>query len=134
MVTPRVPAFALPIAGEFEAGEAMSDQLRDRNKRTIEINGAIVEYELSQPPPLQGSGRIAGREFYFIAKHSNWSFEVANDFGELPSDVGGNTVFTVQSRHNDAGFMPMDEASKIIEDCARLYLEVTAPRLKRLGS
>ena len=89
-----------------------------------------LEYEIDDGPPIQALGTIAGREFYFHSKHSNWSFEVANDLGDLPTDVGGESVFHLQSRHNNAGRMPLGEACEIVERCAEFFLAVTAARLK----
>jgi hypothetical protein len=93
-----------------------------------------LEYEVEGAAPVQALGTIRGREFYFRARHSNWTFEVANDLGELPTDVGGDALFYLQSRHNDASFLSLDEACVIIEHCAKSFLELTWPNLKTLGS
>jgi len=92
-----------------------------------------VNYRVDGTSPVQGFGSIAGREFHFHANHSNWLFEVANDLGEFPSDVGGNPVFEIQSRHNNAGFLTKQEAIKIIEECCRLFLNITLDHLNVLG-
>jgi hypothetical protein len=33
-------------------------------------------------------GSVAGRDPYFRARHQRWEFEIANEQGELPTDVG----------------------------------------------
>ncbi|HEX8916810.1 MAG TPA: hypothetical protein VF796_30955 [Humisphaera sp.] len=88
-----------------------------------------LAFEVYGAAPVQASGSVGTRTFYFHARHSNWSFEMADDLGELPTDTGNNPVFSVHGRHRDAGEMPLDEASKIIEACARLFLSTTAPNL-----
>ena len=94
-----------------------------------------VEFEVEASGNLvQADGVVRGRPFHFHAKHSDWSFEMANDTGEFPSDVGGNAVFLVAARHHDAGGMSPDEARRIIDDCIGLFLRTTAERLKTLGT
>jgi hypothetical protein len=87
---------------------------------------AGLDYEISTLP-LQALGTIHGRGFYFLAKHSNWSFEVEDDLGSLPSDTGGNPVFQVNGRYPHAGEMTTEEAARIIERCAALFIEIGKP-------
>lgn len=112
----------------------VSEQARVPESRQVTFAELGLEYVVGGCCPVQANGTIRGRQFYFHARHSNWTFEVANDLGELPSDVGGNAVFFLESRHNDAGYMSSAEASRIVEACSRLFLEVTAGRLKILGT
>ena len=113
---------------------AMSEQPNNLQSQRVTLKELGVDYLVHGACPVQAEGMIQGRHFCFRAKHSNWTFEVANDLGEFPSDIGGNAVFILDSRHNDAGDMPLSEANRIIEACVRLYLEVTVRRLKVLGS
>ena len=85
-----------------------------------------LEYESSQLP-IQAIGTIGGRGFYFIAKHSNWTFEVADDLGDFPSDTGGNPVFTIEARYAHAGEMSEDEVKRIIEGCASAFIAMAKP-------
>ena len=84
----------------------MEESIGDVHVHRIRLPDLGVEYELYGEQPVQADGFIQGRGFHFHAKHSNWSFEVANDLGEFPSDIGGNAVFVVEGRHNGAGSMP----------------------------
>ncbi len=86
-------------------------------------------YELGGVVPVQAFGSIGGRDFYFCARHSNWTFEMADDLGQLSSDTGNNAVLSVEGRNRNAGYMPLDEASKIIEECTKLYLSTVFPNL-----
>jgi hypothetical protein len=88
-----------------------------------------LQFELSGPLPIQAFGTIRNRDFYFHAKHSNWTFEMADDFGSLPSDTGNNQVFAIQGHCKFADEMSPDEARRIVTACARLYLEVIVEQL-----
>ncbi|MDB5296131.1 MAG: hypothetical protein JWO31_2114 [Phycisphaerales bacterium] len=88
-----------------------------------------LAFEVYGAAPVQADGTIGNRQFYFRAKHSNWTFEMADDLGELPTDTGNNAVFSVEGRYRSAGDMSLDEASKIIEACAKLYVGTTLPNL-----
>lgn len=94
----------------------------------VNVPELYLRYELSGPLPIQAFGTIKDRDFYFHARHSNWSFEMADDFGSLPSDTGNNPVFTIESRRKLADDMLPNEARGIVTACARFYLEVTAQR------
>ena len=79
-----------------------------------------IEYDLWGQYPVQASGEIRGREFYFRAKHYEWEFEVADASGVLPSD-GGEAEFVRCGKHPDASYMPHDQAAALIDSFLREY-------------
>ena len=105
-----------------------SDEWQGRVQQ-VNVAELHLRFQLSGPSPIQAVGTIKDRDFYFHAKHSNWSFETADDFGSLPSDTGNNPVFIIESRRKLADDMSPGEARGIVTACARLYLEVTAERV-----
>ena len=71
--------------------------------------------------PVEAEGTICGKQFYFRARGRRWSFTVDDD----PTDplkkpewyaecTWGNSQFA-------AGWMPEDEARRLIEWCAAEY-------------
>ena len=81
-----------------------------------------LEYELTSIGGLvQACGELRGKEIYFRAKYNNWSFDVANEEGMLPSD-GGQGGYYRESKYKDAGNMSMKEAEEIIKDCVNDYM------------
>lgn len=83
-----------------------------------------LEYELDGPAPVQALGTIAGRDFYFRSRHSEWSFEIANERGDLPSDVGEPVIFQRHGMYRNASYMPDEVATEIIEKCAIDFLRL----------
>lgn len=69
--------------------------------------------------PVQAEGTISGQSFYFRARGEHWSMGIGGD-------PVGDPDWHLQERWGDskyaAGWMPEDEARKIIEQCAREYL------------
>ena len=88
-----------------------------------------LDYLLAGPALIQACGTVHGRAFFFIAKHSNWSFEVADDLGNLPSDTGNNAVCNVEGRRKLAHDMSPQDAQQIIAACARLFANVVRGRI-----
>jgi hypothetical protein len=81
-----------------------------------------AEFEVSGACPVQAVGTVCGRDLYFRARHGEWSFDVANRDGHLPSD--GYQVLDGFYRegidpHN--GFMPLSEAVAVIAECLWEY-------------
>lgn len=88
------------------------------------IGGVLeVEYEIAGGL-VQAFGRVNGRGFYFRARHPTWSFEMEDDAGALPSDVGGNPVLCIEGWYSNKREMTQDEAGRIIEKCAAMYADV----------
>lgn len=78
--------------------------------------------------PVQGIGTILGRDLYFRAKHDGWSFDVADNAGNLPSDgYQDSDGFYREAAYPNASWMPHREAVTIIERCLREY---TVARLR----
>jgi hypothetical protein len=80
-----------------------------------------LEYDLFGSAPLQATGTLRRRDFYFRARHDAWTFEVARPDGRLGSDLDEKPVFFREGRHPNASFMTPDEAKRLIEGCAREY-------------
>ena len=72
--------------------------------------------------PVQAFGTVLGRDLYFRARHGGWSFDVADQAGNLPSDgYRESDGFYREGKYADAGWMPHREAVKIIAQCLREY-------------
>jgi hypothetical protein len=93
------------------------------DKQKVENSCLSLMYELWGEAPVQALGTVGGREFYFRARHSAWEFEVANEQGDLPSDVGESLVYHRRGEYMNAGFMSKETAVFLIEKCAQEYLE-----------
>lgn len=79
-----------------------------------------ARFEVCGACPVQGFGEVRGRELYFRARHNGWSFEVANEAGELPSDgyAGG---FYREGDYPNAGHMRPQDALDLISECLREF-------------
>ena len=88
-----------------------------------------LTYELTGPYPIRALGNIGTREFFFHAKHSNWSFEMSDDLRDLPSDTGNSPVFTLAARRKFADEMNPSDVKTIIRECASLFNKLTSNHL-----
>ena len=76
-----------------------------------------AEYEIYGDAPVQAIGTVFGRTVYFRARHDEWSFEVADEADNLPSDgQAGPTGFFKTANYAKASYMPLTEALKIVEE------------------
>ena len=89
-------------------------------RHTDEMLG--LDYEIWGEAPLQALGTVGNREFYFRARHDGWSFEVALENGDLPSDVGADAVFYRDGKHEDASYMSIDTGIAIIKRLVTEYV------------
>lgn len=97
----------------------------------VNIDDRMLEFEFtSSPPPVQAEGTLAGRLFYFRARGDTWQFTVAERDSDDPSDLSEEDVAlgaawyrsgTLPGRF-DASWMPLDQATSLIEECARAYI------------
>ena len=72
--------------------------------------------------PVQTFGDINGRDFYFRARHNEWSCEVSDGDGQLPSDGrAADDGFIREGKYTNAGDMPLRDALKIIDRCMTEY-------------
>jgi hypothetical protein len=84
-----------------------------------------AEFEVYGNCPVQAFGTVLDREIYFRARHEDWSFDVADGAGNLPSDgYLGSDGFYRAGRYSNAGWMPLQEAVKIIVACLREFTGV----------
>ena len=129
-----VCAFA---AGEPDDHEAHKAEVRERSIR----EGLVIE-GLGGACPVQADGWIGGHPFFFRARHSSWSLEIAADPAGDPLDVRFHDapgwlrdqpwscaeLPAGMERDPDcdhihcAGWMPNLVARSLIEECARDYL------------
>ena len=81
--------------------------------------------------PVQAEGTVAGRLFYFRARTQTWTFTIAELPNGDPVMLGPEDVSTGAAWYRTgevlggrfaASYLPLDEASSIIHDCARDYL------------
>lgn len=81
-----------------------------------------AEFEVYGWAPVQGLGTVLGREMYFRARHDDWTFDVADHAGRLPSDGFFNSDgFYRESKYPDASYMPLPKAVAIIGKCLQEY-------------
>lgn len=86
--------------------------------------------------PVQAEGRIDGEPFYFRARGEHWSLsvgsyhEICTDLAVHGRDVIGNPRWEHEEEWGDgpydAGWMPEDEARRMIEKGATLWRAATA--------
>jgi hypothetical protein len=88
-------------------------------------------FEVFGTCPVQALGTVGGRDLYFHARHEGWSFDVADHAGNLPSDgYRESDGFYREGTYPEAGWMPLQEAVKIIVGCLQEYASDRArPRL-----
>lgn len=72
--------------------------------------------------PVQAWGTIAGKRFYFRARHDEWTFAVSLHPAVDPVDVQfPGQGFLIEERYgsgNDASYLPYEQAEAIIRRCA----------------
>jgi hypothetical protein len=82
-----------------------------------------VSFEVNGACPVQAFGTVRGRDLFFHARHGEWSFDVADSTGNLPSDgFFDSDGFFREGIDPHNGYMPLPEAVDIIVDCLREYL------------
>jgi hypothetical protein len=82
---------------------------------------------LTAPCPVQAEGTIDGNRFYFRARWDSWSFAVSenSELDPVLIDTPEHGFYIEQKYGNnpyDAGYMPVEEAKTIIQQCAEIYL------------
>ena len=87
--------------------------------------------------PVQAEGRVAGRPFYFRARHNAWTFAVSEVLGVDPVDIdspdaaSGRGWFRSgvigREWENAASHMSAEHATAIIRECAAAYIGEAAP-------
>jgi hypothetical protein len=79
-------------------------------------------FEVYGACPVQVFGTVCGRELYFRARHGEWSFDVADNTGHLPSDdYRESDGFYREGIDPHNGYMPLPEAVAVIAECLREY-------------
>jgi hypothetical protein len=76
-----------------------------------------LQYELWGQAPVQALGTFLGHDIYFRARHDEWTFEVADDDGNLPSDGKARGGYFCSGAQPDASYMPLEKAMRIIDRC-----------------
>ena len=78
---------------------------------------------LKSPAKLvQAFGEVGDREFYLLARYDQWSCEVSDSNGQLPSDgQAGADGFIWDGKYTNASYMPLRDALKIIDGCMPEY-------------
>jgi hypothetical protein len=84
----------------------------------------------SSPAPVQAEGTIDGRSFYFRARGDTWQFTVAERAGDDPVALGKDDVALGNAWYRsgtlpgafEASWMPLDQATSLIQECARAYV------------
>jgi hypothetical protein len=84
-----------------------------------------AKFEVYGNCPVQAFGTVLDRELYFRARHEDWSFDVADRAGNLPSDgYRASDGFYCEGKYSNAGWMPLRDAVKIIAKCLREFTGV----------
>jgi hypothetical protein len=81
-----------------------------------------LEFDVCGSSPVQAFGTVAGRDLYFRARHNDWEFEIANEHGDLPTDVDDRNGFVRRGKIKGASDIPYAKAAALIEACVREYL------------
>ena len=92
-----------------------------------------LEYTITTPAaPVQAEGRVAGRRFYFRARHDEWRFVVAEhpdvDPAMLDADASARGLgwwaegAIGAAREHRASRLCGTEVHALLEQCARRYL------------
>ena len=94
-----------------------------------------LQFEFTTPAaPVQAEGTIAGRPFYFRARHDEWEFVVAERVGADPAALGAEDAATgaawfrtgTVAGRSAASFLSRAQAETLIHECARAYLAARA--------
>lgn len=103
-------------------------------RREATVTGALpLEYALTTTAaPVQAEGTVAGRPFYFRARHDEWTFSVSESAGLDPVDVGEADAVTGRGWYRSgrvgwpwefrASYLTAEEVASIIRGCAAAYL------------
>jgi hypothetical protein len=86
--------------------------------------------------PVQAEGTVAGRPFYFRARGNTWEFTVAERDRDDPAGLGEGDVTAGRAWYRsgtlpgrfDASWMPIVDATSLINECARAYVNEKARR------
>jgi hypothetical protein len=82
----------------------------------------VGQYEVSDEAPVQAFGTVLGRDLYFRARHDQWSFEVEDHAGNMPSDgFHDSDGFYREGKYEKASYMDLTVAVKIINRCLVEY-------------
>ena len=92
----------------------------DKIEKVVDESRKLT-YELFGLSPVQAVGELDNLELYFRARNNEWSFEISNENGNLPSD-GFEGGFIRKGKFSNAGFMPFKQAHEIIDVCIGEYI------------
>ena len=89
-----------------------------------------IEYEIYGYAPVQGFGKVIDRDIYFRARHDGWSFDIADNKGDLPSDgFADPDGFYREGAFENASYMPIEKAMRLIDRCLQEYIDGRPGRL-----
>lgn len=85
---------------------------------------------ITKAAPVQAEGLVAGRPFYFRARHSEWSFTVAEVDGVDPAALDAPDVASGRAWHREgivpgrfeASYLSTDAAAALMLECAQAYV------------
>ena len=100
------------------------DPLPSINVPELDLRGQFYSSE----SPVQAWGTVKGRAFYFRARYEHWTFAVSESPDIDPVDIqdAGRGFYREErfgTRQFEASHIPLDVAAKIVEDCAREYVQ-----------
>jgi hypothetical protein len=84
-----------------------------------------AEFKVCGRCPVQALGAVLKRAIYFRARHNEWSFDVADCSGNLPSDgFRDSDGFYRDGKYVGNCEMPLREAIKVVVKCLREFTGV----------
>ena len=81
------------------------------------------DLEVFGSAPVQAVGAVEGRDFYFRSRHDEWSVEVANASGGMPSD-GYPGGFYRSGFAKDASYLPRSRVLHLINRATDEYVRL----------
>lgn len=101
----------------------MTGEMSDALPLTIEFTCTAA--------PVQAEGVVADRAYYFRARGEAWEFTIAERPGGDPAALGPEDAASGAAWHRSgvvrgdrfaASYLPLDQATSIIHECARAYI------------
>ena len=102
---------------------------KDEFERVIDDPNLQLKGKIWGHAPVQAGGTIAGKAFYFRARHEEWTFSLAESEGVNPVDISfAERGFFREAPYGKprsfaASYMAYEEAEAFIKVCAQEFLD-----------
>jgi hypothetical protein len=111
---------------DFEMPEMKRQWSGEVHDETLKLHGRVGGLV-----PVQGTGELEGKPWYFRARHEGWTFTMAKEGGDVHKvrsmfhgaalEDGWNIEKEWPFGTFSAGYMPVKAALAIVRACARMY-------------